>query len=71
MYLIQIDHIVYGQRDGSAFTLPEAMRAVYGCGNARVIRENGAVVVNRAGSSYAVEYAPTGRTIVRRTARIA
>lgn len=66
MYMIRIDHIVYVQRNGQLFTLPEAMRQVYGVGNAAVLREDGTVVVNRAGSSYAVEHVPTGRTIVRR-----
>lgn len=66
MYLIQIDHIVYEQRGGGLFTLPDAMRAVYGTGNAKVLREDGTVAVTAAGSSVTVQHAPTGRMINRR-----
>ena len=65
MYLIQIDHIVYRRRDGGAFTLPEAMNQVYGVGNARVLREDGTEVIRQAGSSYAVQHVPSGRTVLR------
>ena len=65
MYLIQIDHIVYERRDGGAFTLPEAMREVYGVNNARVLREDGTEVIRHAGSSYAVTHVPSARTVRR------
>jgi hypothetical protein len=65
MYLIQIDHVVYERRGGGSFTLPEAMREVYGVGNARVLREDGTEVIRAAGSSYAVTHVPSGRTVLR------
>lgn len=69
MYLIKLGPIVYGRRDGSAFTLPEALRAVYGVGEATVLREDGTPVVARAGSAYAVTHVPTGREVRRRSVR--
>lgn len=69
MYLIRIDHITYSQRGGQPFTLPGAMRAVYGTGNAAVLREDGTVIVSQAGSSNTVTHVPTGRRIHRRQAR--
>lgn len=67
MHLIQIDHRVFdAHRDGSPITLVAAMREVYGTGNARVLRADGTPVVTNAGSSDAVTYAPTGRTVRRR-----
>lgn len=69
MYRIQVDHRIYERRGGGTFTLPEAMRELYGCGNARVLRADGTVAVANAGAAYAVVHAPTGRTVVRRRVR--
>jgi len=69
MYLIQIDHIIYERKGGGLFTLPDAMREVYGVGGARILREDGTVAVLSAGSAYAVEHLPTWRTVTRRKAR--
>lgn len=66
MYLIVLDGITYGRKDGGAFSLVEAMRELYGVGHAWVIRTDGTVVVARAGSAYAFDYVPRGRTIRRR-----
>lgn len=65
MYLFRIDDRTYVRRDGQPMSLTEAMAAVYGCGNAGVIRTDGTMVVERAGSASEVTYAPTGRRIVR------
>ncbi|OLT09688.1 hypothetical protein BJF78_30145 [Pseudonocardia sp. CNS-139] len=59
--------MIYQHRDGRAFTLVEALRAVYGVGDASIIREDGTPVVLRAGNASAITYGPTGRTIRRRT----
>ena len=56
MYLIQIDHIVYGKRDGSDFSLVEAIRETHGCGHARILRTDGTVCVHHAGSDWAVTH---------------
>lgn len=67
VYLIQVDHQIFeGFRDGTPFSLIDAMHEVYGCGNARVLRADGTPVVERAGSSHEVVHAPTGRIIQRR-----
>jgi hypothetical protein len=70
VYLIQIDHIVYEKRGGASFTLPEAMRALYGTGNARVLREDGTVVVSHAGSAYSVTHEPSAKVVRRGRMRI-
>ena len=67
MYLIQVDHIIYGKRHNDSFTLAEAMWAVHGTGNARILRSDGTVIVENAGSDYAVRHVPTGRIVKRRT----
>lgn len=69
MYLIQMGPVVYERRGGGTFTLVEAMREVYGVADTRILRTDGTVVVRRAGSSYAVEYAPRGITLRRRPRR--
>lgn len=66
MYLIRIDHLIYTHRDGTPFTLPEAVTELRGCGNAAVLRLDGTVAVRNAGSDSAVTHAPTGRVIRRR-----
>jgi ferric-dicitrate binding protein FerR (iron transport regulator) len=63
MYLIQLGHIVYQHKDGSPFTLPEAMREVYGVGQARILRLDGTPAVLNAGSSSEVMHAPSGRRV--------
>lgn len=68
MYLIQVDHLVYRREDGGMFTLPEALREVYGCGNAQVLRADRSIAVAYAGHAYAVMHCPTGRMIRRRKA---
>lgn len=65
MYLIRIDHLIYEHRDGTPFTLPEALTEIRGTGNAAILRLDGTVAVANAGSDTAVTHAPTGR-IVRR-----
>lgn len=65
MYLVQIDHIVYR----TPVSLVEAMRSVYGCGNARILRADGTLAVTYAGSSVEVMHAPTGRKVQRRGTR--
>lgn len=69
MYLIQSGPVVYTRRDGSLFTLVEAMRETYGVGQVRILRADGTVAVTNAGSSVTVTHAPTGRRLHRRTAR--
>jgi len=69
VYLIQVDHIVYGKRHDDSFTLPEALWAVHGTGNARILRADGTVIVENAGSDYAVRHVPTGRIVKRRQSR--
>jgi hypothetical protein len=65
MYLIKIDHLIYVRRGGGLFTLPEAMREVYGVRGAQVLRADGTVAVRDAGSSVEVTHAPTGRVVRR------
>ena len=67
MYRIALGPITYSKRGGVPFTLPEAMRELRGCGGARIVRLDGTVAVRNAGSDYAVQHAPTGRTVRRRT----
>lgn len=69
MYLIQIDHIVYENLGGGTFTLVEALGEVYGVRNARILREDGTVAVERAGSASVVVHAPTRMEILRRPVR--
>lgn len=69
MYLIQLGPITYERAGGGMFTLPDAMREVYGVGYARVLREDGTVVVTDAGSTAAVRHAPSGRIVHRRKTR--
>ena len=65
MYRIALGPITYTKRDGVPFTLPEALRELHGCGNARIVRLDGTVAVRNAGSDYAVQHAPTGRMVRR------
>jgi hypothetical protein len=69
VYRIALGPIVYSKRGGAPFTLTEALRELYGCGQARIVRLDGTVAVRNAGSDYAVEHAPTGRTVRRRPVR--
>lgn len=65
MYLYQIDHIVYGRKTG--LSLAAAVDAVRGCGNARVLRADGTVVLTSAGSTELPWiHAPSGRKIHHR-----
>jgi hypothetical protein len=66
VYLIQIDHVIYEPRGGGSFTLSDALRELHGCGHARILRIDGTVAVDSAGSDYAVRHAPTGRLVKRR-----
>lgn len=66
MYLIQIDGITYEKKGGAPFTFVEALEELYGTRGARVLRLDGTVVVDRAGSTTEVAHLPTGRTVVRR-----
>lgn len=66
MYLIQIDGIVYEKKGGIPFTFVEALEELYGVRGARVLRLDGTVVVDRAGSTSEVVHLPTGRRIARR-----
>lgn len=65
MYLIAFDHIVYEPRGGGSWTLPQAMREVYGVGHARVLRMDGTTVVRDAGNATAVQHVPSGRRVRR------
>lgn len=69
MYLIRVDHITYERRGGGTFTLVEAMRELLGVRNAQVLREDGTLAVDRAGSTTQVVHAPTGRIVTRRLTR--
>jgi hypothetical protein len=69
MYLIKLGPVTYERRGGGGFTLPEAMREVYGVGYASVLREDGTTVVSDAGSSVAVKYAPRDRVVWRQSTR--
>lgn len=53
MYLIQVDHMIYdADKRRGPFTLTAALAAVRGVGNARVLRGDGTVAVDKAGSDY-------------------
>jgi hypothetical protein len=75
MYLIAVDGIVQRPRDGREyFSLVEAMREVYGCGNAHIVRRRpggGYVrVVNHAGRAYTdLVHAPSERRLSPRWRR--
>jgi hypothetical protein len=69
VYLIKLGPVTYEKRGGDTFTLPEAMSEVHGTGQAQILRTDGTVVVNGAGSDYAVQHVPSGRTVRRRRAR--
>ena len=58
--------VEYLRGDGAAFSLTEALRELYGVGHAGILRVDGTVVVDRAGSSSQVVHVPTGRTVRRR-----
>lgn len=66
MYAIKMGPMTYsGYRDGSPFTLVGAMREVYGVGQAKILRSDGTVVVDNAGSSGYVTHVPSGRRLYR------
>lgn len=68
-YLVKLDGVTYEPKGapGGAFTLVDAMREVYGVGGAQVVRLDGTVAVDRAGSATEVVHVlPDGR---RRTVR--
>ena len=65
MYLIQLGPVTYAR----PYTLPDALAELYGVGDARILRTDGTVVVRSAGSAYAVDHVPSGRTVRRRKAR--
>lgn len=69
MYLIELDGITYEPKGGGAFTLPGALAELRGTRGARILRIDGTVAVEHAGSDYVVTHAPTGRQIVRRLTR--
>jgi hypothetical protein len=61
-YLIQLGPVTYEPKGGGTFTLTEALSQVLGVRNARILREDGTVAVEDAGSSYAVTHVtPEGR----------
>lgn len=66
MYAIEVDGITYLRRGGGGFSLVEAMREVYGVAHARVLRADGTVVVDSAGSASEVVHVSTGRRVRRR-----
>lgn len=71
-YLIHLDGITYERKGGGTFTLTEALSQVLGVRNARILREDGTVAVDNAGSSYSVTHVtPEGhrRTVRRRLTR--
>jgi hypothetical protein len=68
MYLIQLGPKVYERRGGGGFTLVEALTELRGTGGARILRLDGSVAVERAGSDFAVEHS-SGRTVIRRKVR--
>lgn len=80
MYLIQIDHVVYTLREGKTrpawadeegrFTLAGALREVYGCANAYILREAPGgklvVVAKHAGRAYSdLTHEPSGQVLPR------
>lgn len=65
MYLIQLGPVVYERRGGGGFTLPEALREVYGVGWATILRQDGTVAVADAGSATTLRH--VSRAGVRRT----
>jgi len=69
VYRIALGPITYSKRGGEPFTLPEAIRELHGCGQARIVRLDGTIAVRNAGSDYAVQHAPTGRLVRRRPVR--
>lgn len=69
MYLIAVDHLVYERKGGQPFTLVEAMREVYGCAHAHVLRLDGTLVVLDAGNAHAMVHVPSGRPVRRRKVR--
>jgi hypothetical protein len=69
MYLVQVDHVIYERRGGGSFTLVEALRELRGTRHARILREDGSPVVDRAGSDSAVLHVATGREVRRRSVR--
>jgi hypothetical protein len=69
VYLIAVDNVIYEWKGGRPFTLVEAMRELYGCRNAHVIRLDGTLVVLHAGNASGVTHVPSGRTIRRRKVR--
>jgi hypothetical protein len=75
MYELQIDGRVYScdptDRARTPFTLVSAMRAAYGCGNAHVLRTDGAMVVRHAGRAFSdLTHEPSGTRVQRQSARV-
>lgn len=66
MYAIELGGVQYLAADGTGFSLTAALRELYGVAGARILRLDGTVVVDRAGSSSQVVHVPTGRTVRRR-----
>jgi hypothetical protein len=58
VYQIALGPITYVKRGGVPFTLPEAMRELHGCGQARIVRLDGTVAVRLRGA--ARPYGPRG-----------
>jgi hypothetical protein len=70
MYMISFGPVFYDAHKGGApLSLVECMREAFGVGHAKVWRTDGTLVVDRAGGSVEVTYAPTGRKLRRRAAR--
>lgn len=69
MYLIQLGPVTYEPKGGGSWSLPEALREVYGVGNARILRTDGTVAVSSAGSSTVLIHQPSGRRVYRRSRR--
>lgn len=64
MYEFEFGPIRYNcHKDGRPITLVDAIRAVYGVGQARILRSDGTVIVNNAGSSVQVTHLPSGRMV--------
>jgi hypothetical protein len=68
-FFIKLGPVTYERKGGGGWTLPEALAQVHGVGHARILRADGTVAVDDAGSDCAVTLVePDGRrrSVLRR-----
>lgn len=65
MYYVKLGPITYAK----PLTLVEALRELRGTGDAKIVRADGTVAVDQAGSDTILVHAPTSRRIYRRPTR--